>query len=201
MEYRGKSYISVEFRREDFMELGLTMDSEDDKWDRAINIFDDRIRGRFLNQIENLTKYNDLIRDGFSIMALNCLLIETLLQFKNGWDQTPSGRNKIEYKKFLKEEFPEIFNNDKIAKLFYEDIRCGILHSAQTKNRSKLTFEQEYIVKLEEDNQVIVVDVIKITNAILIYYERYKNTIRDNMNFRLRENFLNKMMYICIRSN
>lgn len=66
-------------------------------------------------------------------MALNCLLIEILLQFKNVWDQTPLGVNKVEYKWFLKAELPEIFYNDKIAKMIYEDIRCGILHYAQTK--------------------------------------------------------------------
>ena len=201
MEYRDESYISVRFKREDFMELGITINSEVYKWDKAIEIFDDRIRGRFLDQIENMVNCNYLMRDGFSIMALNCLLIETLLQFEKGWDQTPLGRNKQEYKRFLQDKFPEIFYHDKIARIFYEDIRCGILHSAQTKNRSKLTFEQENAVELPEDHNIIVVDVMKLTNAILNYYDRYIRDLRDEENLDLRVNFLNKMMYTCIRSN
>lgn len=52
------------------------------------------IRGRFLEQIQCMINDNNLMKDGFSIMALNCLLIETLLQFKYGLDQTPARQNK-----------------------------------------------------------------------------------------------------------
>lgn len=64
------------------------MDSSDISWNKAICIFEDKIRGRYLDVISRIDNNDCLHNDGFVIMALNCLLIETLLQFKNGWNET-----------------------------------------------------------------------------------------------------------------
>ncbi|CEO35529.1 Uncharacterised protein [[Clostridium] sordellii] len=65
MEYKGESCISVRFKQEDFMELGITNNSGANKWNKEIDIFDDRIKERFLNQIQTMYNYNDLKRYGF----------------------------------------------------------------------------------------------------------------------------------------
>lgn len=54
------------------------------KWETAINIFEDRIlwNGRYFKSIDILLDNNDLDITGFAIMAINCLLVETLYQFK-----------------------------------------------------------------------------------------------------------------------
>ena len=60
-------------------------------WKTAIDIFEDRVEGRFLKQIEILAGKNDgKIREfsGFAIIALDCLLIETLRQFYRGSKRT-----------------------------------------------------------------------------------------------------------------
>lgn len=130
-------------------------------------------------------------------MALNCLLIETLLQFRYGWDETEGG-NRKSYSGFLLREFPRIFN-EKLANRFYSDIRCGILHSAQTKGKSKSTFNENYVAKLEkiENRDYIKVDVRNITLEIENYYSRYKERIIDNLD-DVRENFRKKMLYIFV---
>ena len=72
--------ISPNFKSSKWNELDLrAKDSLD--WKVAVDIFEDRIEGRFLKQIEILANKSDRkIREfsGFAIMALDCLLIETL---------------------------------------------------------------------------------------------------------------------------
>lgn len=69
---------------------------------------------------------------GFSVMALDCLLIETLQQFKKGESDTPRGCGEKYYVEFLTDtSFNEYFSED-MAKKFYKHIRNGILH--QTEN-------------------------------------------------------------------
>lgn len=76
----------------------------------------------------------------FSIMALNCLLIETLQHFYLGIDETPTRINKTNYINFLtsRKPYKSKFNN-KTARNFYKGVRCGILHQAQTKRNTQLT--------------------------------------------------------------
>lgn len=137
--------------------------------------------------------------DGFAIMALNCLLIETLLQFKHGWDETKRA-NRDKYSDFLVSEFPHIFGTRKLAEIFYSEIRCGILHSAQTKGKSKLTFNKDYAVELIEtrNEKYIKVDVRNMTLEIENYYNEYKDMVHANTG-DLRENFRNKMYFICLK--
>lgn len=47
----------------------------------------------------------------------------------------------------MQKSFSEVFDSSK-AERFYTDIRYGILHSAQTKNGSQLTYKKSYLVEL-----------------------------------------------------
>ncbi|CEI72916.1 hypothetical protein [Romboutsia hominis] len=196
MEYLGDSYVSLKYKKEYFNRLNLDLSSNHEEWNIAIDIFDDRIRGRYLNVIESMIRNNNINRDGFAIMALNCLLIETLLQFKRGWNET-RGSNKQAYTNFLLEEFPSHFSSPLLAEIFYTHIRCGILHSAQTKKGSKLTFNKSYVVSFDENN--LSVDVENITIMINTYYDNYLCKLRDENNIDIRKKFLKKMKFLCDR--
>lgn len=161
-------------------------------WRKAVEIFTDRIEGRFLSQIRILT--NDVNTNGFSIMALNCLLIETMLQFKIGKNTTPTS-NSEQYSNFLQEIFPTVFTSDDSAKAFYGDIRCGILHSAQTKGYSKLTCENSYVVRF--DGRGVTVSVEQFSISLNQYFEEYKQKLLDRSQVLLRTNFIKKMRYVC----
>lgn len=196
MEYMGETFISPMYKKSDYRGLNLNMRSREHDWDTAIDIFKDRIQGRYLNVIDRIIDDHYLMVDGFSIMAINCLLIETLLQFKNGWDETRRG-NAHEYSKFLNDEFPNIFPTMPLARKFYSDIRCGILHSAQTKNGSQLTVNKSYVVSYIDNSNCISVDVKGISRIIEEYFLNYIDKLKDSNNEDERYMFMKKMNYMC----
>ena len=76
-------FISPHYTSYDWKKLTF---STEDEWQRGINIFEDRIRGRFLKPISYIEGYTYA---GFAVLALDCLLIETLQQFREGVEETP----------------------------------------------------------------------------------------------------------------
>lgn len=64
-------------------------------WDKAIGVFERRMRERFFRCIDMLLKADDasrdtgIVRPGFSIMALCCLLVETFSRSMKV-DETPT---------------------------------------------------------------------------------------------------------------
>lgn len=73
--------------------MNLHSDSEQGVWERGIEIFKDRIQGRFFDAIEE--SLDDPNKNGFAVMAIGCLLVETLYQFKEGFSSSPSGLYKL----------------------------------------------------------------------------------------------------------
>lgn len=136
MERFERRFISPEYERGDYLNLKLNENSDYDIWEQALKIFEDRIQGRFFDSIKILIK--DKNKNGFAVMALNCLLIETLQQFVDGVDTNDRSMNA--YTNFLRRELFDVFDTEEKAIMFYKNIRCGILHSAQTKNGSQADF-------------------------------------------------------------
>lgn len=136
---------------------------------------------------------------GFAIIALDCLLIETLNQFYNGWDETKGKHWKL-FKSSL--FFKDEFNISRKAEIFYSHFRCGILHQAQTKKQSKIRIDTPNMVQIsvQEDieqgliiNRKLFHDALK--NEIKLYSERLKNP-KSQDDFKLRDNFKIKMNFI-----
>ncbi|WP_068782449.1 hypothetical protein [Paenibacillus sp. GM2] len=203
-----KIFISNNFSKEEYINLHLTHYSKDRVWEKAIDIFDDRIKGRFLNSIESILGLNEFT-NAFSATAIMCLLIETLYQFHNGIDESKeliSGRryrgiSKLAFRRFFtrSEYFKHSFN-DRVAGVFYDDIRCGILHQAQTKNGSQLTTDS-YLPLVSEVDNGIRVNIILFYESLLKEYQNYINRLFDPANYDLRLNFIVKMDFIANKSN
>jgi hypothetical protein len=58
METKGEVNISPQYSRDDYHNLKLSETSSTPDWERAVNIFVDRIQGRYINQIDLLS--NDI---------------------------------------------------------------------------------------------------------------------------------------------
>lgn len=137
METRGEVNISPNYNKDSYLNLNLTLQSSEADWNTAVAILKDRIEGRYINQIDLLS--NDVNANGFTIMALNCLLIETLFQFRDGEEETPRPNSKT-YPAFLLKEFSTAFINQKQQKVFIKIFgvaSCTLLK--QKMNRDYLT--------------------------------------------------------------
>jgi hypothetical protein len=72
-------YISPRYRKDDWQQLDLTK-AENHGWEMAVDIFLDRINGRFLIPIDKIINHSDWRVSefsGFIVIAIDCLLIET----------------------------------------------------------------------------------------------------------------------------
>jgi hypothetical protein len=167
-----------------------------------VEIFQDRMEGRFFKPIRLIA--NDCVIgefSGFSILALDCLIIETLNQFYSGLDET-EGLHKMAFWKFFKNSdfFKGHFSRKK-AFTFYSHYRCGILHQAQTKKKSVVRIDQSTMIQSvgKDISEGLIVDRALFHKAleqeILSYMERLKRG--GNENCELRANFIKKMNIIC----
>ncbi|HSI24411.1 MAG TPA: hypothetical protein VK952_02205, partial [Methylotenera sp.] len=72
-----------------YTDIDFKVARDDEKWEEMVVIFYDRLEGRFLKPIRLIE--NDMnigMFSGFSILALDCLIIETLQQFYEGTIQS-----------------------------------------------------------------------------------------------------------------
>lgn len=195
MERNNKIYISPKYTNEDYNKLITDNNYDQVFFEKAVNIFDDRIRGRYIDPINLLSNSENIEKYGFAVMALDCLLIETLAQFRKGLKNT-KGISKKEYVGFL-EECIHMENSE--AEEFYNKIRCGILHSAQTYNGARLSMNGKKII--ENNKGTLIVSFDKMTESIISYFGDYKKKLVNGCDVELRNNFVKKMNYVCRRDS
>ncbi|MGB8214328.1 MAG: hypothetical protein WCE68_12290 [Anaerolineales bacterium] len=108
---------------------------------------------------------------GFTLMAINCLMIETLVSFWHGW---PNTRDKSEaaFCFFFdrEEEFSSFHGH---AKDFYVHVRCGILHQAETTGGWLIHLRKEQL--FDADHKII--DALEFTNRMETCLKNYKHEL------------------------
>lgn len=97
-----------------------------------------RLSERYLIPLENVPSE---FKNGFSLMANACLLIETYESFWQGWDSTEVANWRTFKSFFNRENGFMTFKPD--AYDFYSNIRCGILHQGETKGGWKITRKKD----------------------------------------------------------
>lgn len=137
-------------------------DSKD--WNLGVEIIKDRFESRFIKPIDSLINHSDKIvrcNSGFVIMSIDCLLIETLNQFYFGLNATTEKyhkrnadpNNKFNWQAFRdffthSSYFPDFQSDHKLTELFFNEIRCGLLHQAESKSQSLINMKGAYMVRL-----------------------------------------------------
>ena len=192
MERNGIGMISLHYSANDFRDLNLEINSDEQIWDVAIEMFRERFEERYFDPIRELM-YNPE-KNGFAIMAINCLMVDAFYQFEYG--DTSTRNNARRYTMFLSNKLHSIFYNERMADCFYKHIRCGILHSAQTTDGSMLSTECYRPIEFFRGEACIKVNVVEFSRAMRDYFEDYIMRLRNNNN-RLRLNFITKMNIIC----
>ena len=112
--------LSSSYTVRKYKELKLAQDR-----DNIAELIYERFFERYIRPFESNSN-----KHGFSMMAVSCLMIEALHSFKNGWKRT-RGKGGVAFENFFSNSthFKEFFGTDVD---FYSNIRCGILHQAET---------------------------------------------------------------------
>jgi hypothetical protein len=207
-----KADLCFGFSSDDWRNLAERLDRDEGAWAEAIGVFERRMRERFFTCIDALIKADTKPDSssspaaahsppdahcipGFSIMALCCLLIETMQGFREG-----SSRNtQTQFVKFLRRPaFNGAFADKGIAGEFVAGIRNGILHQAETRKWVIWRSEPSQMVERREDGYAL--------NRTLFYeavkqeFESYLRELNDTdnpANHERRGKFETQMNDIC----
>ena len=200
--------ISPKYESLDWNKLDLSQNYSKD-WEKGAKIVDDRIHGRYLAQIEVLEKHleKDIwLYSGFMIVAVDCMVIETLNQYYLGirdTDKKYHGKNWESFRDFFSgsDFFKNEFNDDK-AKLFYKHVRNGLVHQAQTKEKTLINIERPSMIEQANPTNLsdgIIVNRQLFHEALVKEFNQYITNLKtDIIEFNnLRQNCINKMKTIC----
>jgi hypothetical protein len=160
-------------------------------WNAAINLYGTRINRKFFDPLQWIINHEKLKGEGFTIVAVQCALIESFAAFRVG--QIFNHKKKGEYPRYeykssstifvdflnsaaiFKGNFYEINSSNQLkintpfsAESFYAEVRCGLLHEARTKGNWIINAKKGYV----PDSQIFLEKSgkhIKIWRTILHY--------------------------------
>ena len=125
---------------------------------------------------------------------------DTFYQFENGVENTKY-TNQENYTSFMQNS---LGFGDKESTFFYHNIRCGLLHSAETEKRSYLVSDKidgSLNAKFDSKYQRygLAVSIRGMYDLLKSYFNDYCNALlspSDDRGWKLRSNFISKMNYI-----
>lgn len=109
---------------------------------KLANFVYQRLYTRYLKPFTlKCTTFKEEYKNGFSMMANYCLLIEALQSFKEGLKDSKGNSKKL---------FQDFFQQNKNLSLFqsidfYPNVRCGILHQGETTGGIRITREGKHL--------------------------------------------------------
>jgi len=134
--------IAKGIKATDYKKLDLS-DYKNPDWDLAFGYLSQRLEDRYIEPAEVLRNAEQSLspskkKYGFTILAIDCLLCETLQCFYEG--RIVSNGSKAVFARFLMQRtnFSPFFTSKSEAEDFYTNFRCGILHQAQTQGKTKI---------------------------------------------------------------
>jgi len=192
-------------------------------WHRMIQIFKDRMDFRYFGAINAMIaadEHQPTRRYGFVILALDCLLLETLHQFYKGLKKSRGnghpvigakreiirGSNGQFFCEFLMQSsfvFKSFFASQPGAAItFYQDIRCGILHAGETQNATlirvhKCTEDQNKLFEMIGEEEGIILYRDTFQRLLDQEFAEYCTKLKDENQKELRRKFVKKVGYIC----
>ncbi len=170
------------------------LDSSNPKdWSKAVKIVRDRLEGRFLRFASDCLKKLD---SGFVVLAIDCLLAETLQQFREGITDGTGQSTKMITRFLEGSQFQPDFNAD-ARKAFYVDIRCGLLHQAEAKKMWLIRRKQPSLLQETAGGEGYIIDVGRFHAALQNSFDEYLKAVVESSNALLRSNLWKKMDHIC----
>lgn len=185
----------------------LTPGGTAEPWQEAFNdFFHARLLLRYLNPIELLQEYGTFRGEGFSIVAIHCTLIEFLESTVQGRiyryrrpGDPPLGPHEYSnsgelFVSFLsgRQPFAKDFDNV-LARDFYENVRCGLLHEARTKRGWTIWARSAVANVVSSAPKIVYRD--NFHAALLEFIEWYKGALPSDR--VLQEAFIRKFDSLC----
>ncbi len=115
--------LSSSVKISDYKEFVETQNSE-----KIIEFIKQRFSERYIMPMR-VEKYK---KNGFTIMAISCLMIEALESFYQGWNNS-NRKSQLAFFNFFDRNDNFLFIRD-YSQEFYKYVRCGILHQGETTN-------------------------------------------------------------------
>lgn len=189
--------IATEATVSDWLKLDLRT-NESPGWEKAIDIFRDRIVGRFIEPADILIGIDSKRKRskrtyGFAILAIDCMLIETLIKFMQV--DVNSNNTLHHFTNFLLNMRPFRWTYNE-AKVFYIDFRCGILHDAEIDGSSLVRSTGKMMI-YDKSTGSLIINRTKFHKAINEVFEGYITDLKHKQNSNLRNAFKLKMDDIC----
>lgn len=170
-------------------------------WQKAVDMFSDRIAGRFFAPADQLlaAQKDGGQTFGFAILAIDCLVIETLQGFREGV-VNHTGQSKKLFVNFLKDWdlfkicLPQGGDADALAREVYGDCRCALLHSGSTQGFRVGTSGPAFAY---ESGRLAKINRTKFHKGLREEFDAYLAALLETDNAGLRKNFRKKMDAIC----
>lgn len=187
------------------LEDKIRQDFNNDKsWEDAYKFFKERMFHRYICPAEQIQHNASTVGEGFSITAILCTLIESLETFYGGqcykYDKPRKnheyGNAKSEelFVNFLstREPFKQVFD-EPLAKEFYKNVRCSLLHDAATRGGWVIRIDTNSLIEKGPAKTVLN------RKLFLDYMKRYIEDYKDVLiASKQRKNaFIRKMNCIC----
>jgi hypothetical protein len=182
--------ISPKFTSEDWARLDI---ADAAHWGKAAEMVRDRLQGRFLQFASDC-----LVRpySGFVVLSIDSLLAETIQQFRSGVIDG-HGNSQTLIKRFLRgRRFQPDFDAN-ARKRFYTDIRCGLLHQAEAKEKWLVRRRQPAMLQKVDGGHGYILDVLRFHDAMRLSLDDYCEELLRPAETVLRDNLWKKMGHIC----
>lgn len=169
----------------------------DSGWSKKPEFIRRRLFERYIDPVKSLDLHPDtkMRKNGFYIMAVSCLPIETLVSFWRGWETTAphkdatgqsiQGRSGEAFRIFFQEENRfAVFQGTE----FYKRIRCGILHQGEATGGWTISRERSLFDGTSKVNAT------KFRNRLAAAIREYESNLKNPPpGSLLRNNFDKKM--------
>lgn len=177
----------------------LTVGGDPDTWSAVFErFFQKRMQTRYLAPIRAIQDLHTGDGEGFSMVALQCTLIEFLAAVRIGKTHRAVPKETLgehEYNdskklfvSFLRTQTPfcDAFATNRQALDFYVSVRCGLLHEARTKGRWRI--HQSGDRSIDAAKGIVYRDTLQ--NDLEAYIASYGLSLRDDRD--LQKGFLRK---------
>ena len=162
-------------------------DLNDGNKERMAKFIYERFFERYLEPFKGIKDKKK--KNGFSLMAIACLMIEALESFWQGLEDT-KGRSREVFIEFFS-HCEELKDFRGLEDEFYYDIRCGILHQAETRGGWRISRKRD-VPLLDKENRII--NANKFHLRLEEYLKNYRNDLEIlGLNSARWTNFKKKM--------